>query len=130
MKQWWRETLARLLGAPIVMLLISIATVQIGSSIAKDLYSAAAPLTVAWLRLGAAAVILGLVTRPRLTAAVDHLVRAGRLEAKILTVGCPAGGCGGCALASSEGAPACTPEAAVPGRRGLVALSLRADAVR
>ncbi len=64
------------------------------------------------------------------TAAVDHLVRAGRLEAKILTVGCPAGGCGGCALASSEGAPACTPEAAVPGRRGLVALSLRADAVR
>lgn len=67
MKQWWRETLARLLGAPIVMLLISIATVQIGSSIAKDLYSAAAPLTVAWLRLGAAAVILGLVTRPRLT---------------------------------------------------------------
>ncbi len=38
------------------------------------------------------------------TAAVDHLVRAGRLEAKILTVGCPAGGCGGCALASSEGA--------------------------
>ena len=61
------------------------------------------------------------------TAAVDHLVRAGRLEAKILTVGCPAGGCGGCALASSDGASACTPQAGVPGRRGLVALSLRAD---
>lgn len=66
-KQWVRAGAARLSGAPIVMLLISIATVQIGSSIAKDLYSAAQPLTVAWLRLGAAALILGAVTRPRLT---------------------------------------------------------------
>ncbi len=59
------------------------------------------------------------------SAAVDHLVRAGRIEAKLLTVGCPSGGCNGCALAASDGAPACSPQASVPGRRGLVALSLR-----
>ena len=67
MKRWFQGRLEWMAGAPIFMLLISIATVQVGSSIAKDLYSAAGPITVAWLRLGAAAVILGGVTRPRLT---------------------------------------------------------------
>ncbi|WP_243760836.1 MULTISPECIES: DMT family transporter [unclassified Propioniciclava] len=58
----------RLASAPVVLVIIAIASVQLGSSLAKDLYSAAAPLTVAWLRLLGAAVVLGLITRPRLRA--------------------------------------------------------------
>ena len=34
---------------------------------------------------------------------LDHLVRSGRLEARAITAGCPAGGCGSCALASKSG---------------------------
>lgn len=49
--------------------------------------------------------------REVVTASVDHLVRLGRLRATELAVGCPSGGCGGCALASAG----CSP------RRGLVA---------
>ena len=45
---------------------VAIASVQLGSSLAKDLYSAAGPLTVAWLRLLGASVVLGALTRPRL----------------------------------------------------------------
>ena len=56
----------RLASAPVVLVLIAIASVQLGSSLAKDLYTSAAPLTVAWLRLLGAAVVLGLITRPRL----------------------------------------------------------------
>lgn len=61
------------------------------------------------------------------SAAVDHLVRAGRIEAKSLTAGCPSGGCGGCAFAASDGSAGCATGAPAPGRRGpgLVALSLR-----
>jgi hypothetical protein len=36
-------------------------------------------------------------------AGLDHLVRSGRLEARGLTAGCPAGGCGGCAVARGGG---------------------------
>lgn len=61
-----RSAAARLTGAPVLLVLIAIASVQLGSSLAKDLYSAAGPLTVAWLRLLGAAVTMGLVTRPRL----------------------------------------------------------------
>jgi len=50
----------------VLLVLVAIASVQFGSSLAKDLYSAASPLTVAWVRLLGAAVALGLVTRPRL----------------------------------------------------------------
>lgn len=32
-------------------------------------------------------------------AAVDHLVRMGRLERQVLTFGCPSSGCGSCPLA-------------------------------
>ncbi len=32
-------------------------------------------------------------------ASVDHLVRMGRLDRQVLTFGCPASGCGSCALA-------------------------------
>ena len=55
-----------LTGAPVLLVVVAIASVQLGSSVAKDLYSAAAPLTVAWLRLLGAAVVLGVLTRPRL----------------------------------------------------------------
>ena len=50
----------------VVLVIVAIASVQVGSSLAKDLYSAVTPLAVAWLRLAAAAVILGVVARPRL----------------------------------------------------------------
>lgn len=56
----------RLTSAPVLLVLVAIASVQLGSSLAKDLYSAAVPLTVAWLRLLGAALVLGLLTRPRL----------------------------------------------------------------
>ena len=49
-----------------LLVVVAIASVQLGSSLAKDLYSAAGPLTVAWLRLLGAAVVLGALTRPRL----------------------------------------------------------------
>lgn len=67
MREAWRRGIGKVVAAPVVLLIISIVTVQIGSSIAKDLYTLTAPLSVAWLRLGAAAIILGLLTRPRLT---------------------------------------------------------------
>lgn len=63
-----RAVTERLASAPVVLVIFAIASVQLGSSLAKDLYSAAAPLTVAWLRLLGAAVVLGLITRPRLRA--------------------------------------------------------------
>ena len=50
-----------------LLVVVAIASVQLGSSLAKDLYTSAAPLSVAWLRLLGAAVALGLITRPRLT---------------------------------------------------------------
>lgn len=61
------------------------------------------------------------------SAAVDHLVRLGRLDAKELAMGCPSGGCGSCASASAEGTPGCGADAPNPGRRGpvLVALTRR-----
>ena len=65
-----------------------------------------------------------------LRAAVDHLVRSGRVESRELSMGCPESGCGGCASASDSGAPdsgspGCALSAPVPGRRaGLVTLTL------
>lgn len=56
---------AVLMRFPILLVVVAIASVQIGSSIAKDLYDQVTPLTVVWLRLLAAAVILGVVARPR-----------------------------------------------------------------
>ncbi|WP_232547085.1 EamA family transporter [Propioniciclava soli] len=57
---------ARFAASPVVLVLIAIATVQIGSSAAKDLFAVTGPLAVTWLRLLAGAVVLGLVARPRL----------------------------------------------------------------
>ncbi len=51
---------------PVALVLVAIASVQVGSSFAKDLFSAAPPLAVAWLRLVTATVLLTLVARPRL----------------------------------------------------------------
>ncbi len=60
-------------------------------------------------------------------AAVDHLRRMGRLEAREMTAGCPSGGCGSCAFAHGDGTPGCGASAASLQRRGpvLVQLSLR-----
>ena len=52
---------------PVLLVLISIASVQLGSSFAKDLFHSAPPQAVAWLRVTSAAVILLLLARPRLT---------------------------------------------------------------
>lgn len=51
---------------PVFLVLVAIASVQVGSSLAKGLYDAASPLGVVWLRLLGASVVLGLVARPRL----------------------------------------------------------------
>ena len=60
-------------------------------------------------------------------AAVDHLRRMGRLEARELVAGCPSGGCGSCAFSHGDGTPGCGAPSASPERRGpvLVQLSLR-----
>ena len=56
----------RLAASPVLLVLLSVASVQVGSSLAKDLYAHATPLGVAWLRLLFAALILGALARPRL----------------------------------------------------------------
>ncbi len=60
-------------------------------------------------------------------AAVDHLVRLGRLETSELSSGCPTGGCGSCASGSGDGTPGCGAPGPSAQRRGpvLVQLSVR-----
>ncbi|MGN6330080.1 MAG: FeoC-like transcriptional regulator [Motilibacteraceae bacterium] len=60
-------------------------------------------------------------------AAVDHLVRLGRLSAQQLAVGCPPSGCGGCASGTADGAAGCGADGPSAVRSGpvLVALSVR-----
>jgi len=60
-------------------------------------------------------------------AAVDHLVRMGRLEARELAVGCPPGGCGSCATGTARGTAGCGAPGPSDGRSGpvLVTLSVR-----
>lgn len=62
-------------------------------------------------------------------AAVDHLVRMGRVSASELAMGCPGGGCGSCASGVDD-APGCGADAASQVRSGpvLVALSVRRPA--
>jgi hypothetical protein len=59
-------------------------------------------------------------------AAVDHLVRMGRVSAKELAIGCPGGGCGSCASGVDD-APGCGAHGPSSTRSGpvLVALSVR-----
>ena len=65
------------------------------------------------------------LSRDSVDAAVAHLVRLGRLEARELAMGCPSRGCGGCASAVA-GAPGCGASAPSASRSGsaLVALTL------
>ncbi|MDR1077066.1 MAG: hypothetical protein LBL55_00050, partial [Propionibacteriaceae bacterium] len=48
------------------LVLGGIATVQLGAVFAKSLFEAAGPLTMAWLRLTTAGLVLLLIARPRL----------------------------------------------------------------
>ena len=57
-------------------------------------------------------------------AAVDHLTRTGRLVAKQLAVGCPSGGCAGCASGRPDGAPGCGAPGPSPRRSGPVLVQL------
>ncbi|HEX2905064.1 MAG TPA: hypothetical protein VHO01_16545 [Jatrophihabitans sp.] len=59
-------------------------------------------------------------------AAITHLVRIGRLEARELATGCPSGGCGSCASGAGD-SPGCGAPAPSPHRSGpvLVQLSIR-----
>lgn len=59
-------------------------------------------------------------------AAIEHLLRTGRLDAEALTVGCPGGGGGSCA-SGAGGAPGCGASGPSAGRSGsvLVTLSVR-----
>ncbi|MDO5065711.1 MAG: EamA family transporter [Propionibacteriaceae bacterium] len=51
----------------VVLVLAAIASVQLGSSLAKGVFSVAPPLVAAWLRVTGAALLLGIVVRPRLS---------------------------------------------------------------
>lgn len=51
---------------PELLLLVSIASVQLGSSFAKQLFELAPPWIVVWLRLLSSGVVLGVIARPRL----------------------------------------------------------------
>jgi len=57
-------------------------------------------------------------------AAIEHLVRMGRLEAKELAGGCPTGGCGSCASGVDD-APGCGASARSSARTGPVLVELR-----
>jgi FeoC like transcriptional regulator len=57
-------------------------------------------------------------------AAVDHLVRMGRLGADRLTVGCGDGGCGACP-SGVDGAPGCGLPGPSPSGPVLVALTVQ-----
>jgi hypothetical protein len=59
-------------------------------------------------------------------AAIEHLLRIGRLDARELTAGCPDGGCGTCASGVGE-APGCGAAGPSARRSGpvLVTLSVR-----
>jgi hypothetical protein len=59
-------------------------------------------------------------------AAIEHLLRMGRLDARELAVGCPDGGCGSCASGAGN-APGCGASGPSARRSGpvLVSLSVR-----
>ncbi|MCH8612163.1 FeoC-like transcriptional regulator [Arsenicicoccus dermatophilus] len=65
--------------------------------------------------------------RSSVDAAVDHLVRMGRVDARELATGCPDGGCGSCASGTADGASGCGSDGPSRGRSGpvLVQLSVR-----
>lgn len=67
------------------------------------------------------------LSRSSVDAAVDHLVRMGRIEARELAAGCPDGGCGSCASGSADGDAGCGADGPSRRRSGpvLVQLTLR-----
>ncbi|WP_289032688.1 FeoC-like transcriptional regulator [uncultured Arsenicicoccus sp.] len=67
------------------------------------------------------------LSRASVDAAVDHLVRMGRVEARELAAGCPDGGCGTCASGSADGDAGCGADGPSRRRSGpvLVELTLR-----
>ncbi len=67
------------------------------------------------------------LSRDVVSAAVEHLVRLGRIEAKELAIGCPSAGCGSCASGTADGTPGCGAPQPSGQRSGpvLVTLSLR-----
>ena len=56
-------------------------------------------------------------------AAIEHLLRLGRLDARELATGCPDGGCGSC-TSGSAGAPGCGAPRPSARRTGPVLVSL------
>lgn len=62
-------------------------------------------------------------------AAIEHLLRIGRLDARELASGCPSGGCGSCASGVDD-SPGCGAAAPSPTRSGpvLVTLTVRRPA--
>lgn len=65
------------------------------------------------------------LSRDVVDAAVDHLVRLGRLEARTLANGCPESGCGSCASGGADGSPGCGADGAGGRRSGPVLVTLR-----
>lgn len=61
--------------------------------------------------------------RDSVDAAIEHLVRMGRLEARELSTGCPGGGCGACA-SGVDGAPGCGASGPSAQRSGPVLVQL------
>jgi hypothetical protein len=57
-------------------------------------------------------------------AAIEHLLRMGRLDARELTTGCPDGGCGSCASGSGT-RPGCGAAGPSARRSGPVLVSLQ-----
>jgi hypothetical protein len=57
-------------------------------------------------------------------AAIEHLLRMGRLDARELTTGCPDGGCGSCASGSGN-SPGCGAAGPSARRSGPVLVSLQ-----
>jgi hypothetical protein len=67
------------------------------------------------------------LSRDVVDAAIAHLVRAGRIEARELAIGCPDGGCGSCASGQVDGSAGCGASGPSAQRSGpvIVTLSLR-----
>lgn len=66
-------------GTATLLVLVGIASVQLGAGIAKSLFDDIAPTGIVWLRLAVSALVLVLVTRPRLRGRdrVDWLTVVG-----------------------------------------------------
>lgn len=70
---------SRTLLAPVGLVLIGILSVQLGAAIAKGLFGEISPTAMVWLRLVTSALVLVVITRPRLTGRTrpDWLVVLG-----------------------------------------------------